>query len=289
MEGYFSDAYLNNAPYFGCTVGRYSSRIKDGKFEIGGQQYTVAVNDGPNHLHGGLVGFNKQIWNAEEVEEKGAVGVRMSRKSPDMEEGYPGNVEVSVTFLLTNDNELTISYEAETDKPTPLSLTNHSYFNLSGFKQTIENHKAQVSAKSHLKPDGTNVPVGEIEDLSGGAADLSKGKRFKEAFSELETGFEHYFLFDKDAWQLEKVAEFEDEESGRKLEISTTEPGMLFYSGYFTSDELKRENGDQYGRYRGFCCETHRYPNGPNIADSPKSVTKPGEKYTSKTVYKVSW
>ena len=277
LEGYFSEEYQANAPYFGCTVGRYSSRIKDGRFEINGKEFTVACNDGPNHLHGGITGFNKKVWDAELTEDSDHATIKMTMRSPHMDEGYPGNLEVSVLFSLDNNNALTISYEAVTDEETPVSLTNHTYFNLSGFAQTIEEHKATVFASRHLKADETNVPVGEIEALKGTAADLRAGILFKDAFAKLETGFEHYFLFDKELWKLDKVAEFVDTQSGRKLEVLTTEPGMLFYTGYFTSDKLQRESGDQYGRYRGFCCETHRYPNGPNIDNSPASVLKPGE------------
>ncbi len=289
MEGYLSREYKKNAPYFGCTVGRYASRIKDGKFKIDGKEYILAINNGPNHLHGGLTGFDKKIWSAQPIDTSDTLGVIMSLKSPHMEEGYPGNVEISVTFVLNNNNELAISYEATTDQTTPISLTNHTYFNLSGFEQTIENHQATILADNYLEPDETNVPVGAIGDVNNTAADLRAGKLLKEAFEGLTTGFEHYYLFDQSIGPLRKVAEFSDRESGRKLEVSTTEPGMLFYSGYFTSDKLRRENGDQYGRYRGFCCETHRYPNGPNIENSPASVTKPADTYNSQTVFKIHW
>lgn len=289
LAGYLSPAYTQNAPYFGCTVGRYSSRIKDGAFKLDGQSYTLAVNDGSNHLHGGLKGFNKKIWKAEVIENEEEVGVNMSLNSPHMEEGYPGNVKVSVSFLLNNDNELNIQYEGETDHATPLSLTNHTYFNLSGFKQSIENHRATILADAYLLPDETNVPVGALAEVEGTPADLRSAKLLGDAFAELPTGFEHYFLFEPAGKDLPKVAEFEDTYSGRKLEVFTTEPGMLFYTGYFTSDQLQRENGDQYGRYRAFCCETHRYPNGPNIADAPASITRPGQVYQSHTRFKVHW
>ncbi len=289
IEGYFSSTYQKNAPYFGCTVGRYASRIKDGKFKIEGKAYTLAVNDGSNHLHGGLSGFNKKVWSAEAIEEDNAAGVRMSLKSPHLEEGYPGNLAVKVTFMLSNDNELVISYEGSTDQTTPLSLTNHTYFNLSAFERTIENHQAIIMADAYLAPDETNVPGGEVATVAGTSADLRTGKLLKEAIKELEKGFEHYYLFDKGINKLRKVATFSEQESGRKLEVFTTEPGMLFYTGFFTSDKLQRENGDQYGRYRGFCCETHRYPNRPNLENSPASVSRPGEKFESQTVFKFYW
>jgi len=289
FENYFSEEYINNAPYFGCTVGRYASRIKDGQFKIDGKTYKLAINNAPNHLHGGIVGFDKKVWPARMTSTEDIVGVEMSLNSPHMDEGYPGNVSIKVNFLLNNRNELTINYEAETDQTTPISLTNHTYFNLSGFKETIGNHTATIEAKSFLTPDETNVPVGEVTMVDGTTADLRSGKVLEEAFEVLKTGFEHYYVFDKDENILGKVAEFKDNSSGRKLIISTSEPGALFYTGFYTSEELKRESGSQYGKFRAFCFETSRYPNGPNISNSPGSVTKPGEKFISTTVFKIKW
>ncbi|WP_084812383.1 aldose epimerase family protein [Flammeovirga pacifica] len=285
LEGYFSDAYKANAPYFGCTVGRFASRIKDGKFAVDGVEYTLATNDGSNHLHGGIKGLDKQLWSCvNELSSEVADSVTFQRKSADMEEGFPGNVTIEVTFTLSQENNLEISYHATTDKTTPISLTNHTYFNLSGFKETVGGHTAKILADKFLKADPTNVPVGEIEEVGGTILDLKGGKKLADVFDVLETGCEHYFLFDeKDT--LRNVASFANEATGISLEIATTEPGMLFYTGYFTSDELKRENGDQFGRYKAFCCETHRYPNGPNIEGAPKSLTTPQEPYTSTTVY----
>lgn len=289
FEDYFSADYLQNAPYFGCTVGRYSSRIKDGEFTIQGKTYQVACNDGSNHLHGGVKGFDKRIWKAEWSDDSDGIGICMRLSSPSLEEGYPGNVEVEVLFSLDNNNTLTIAYKGITDQETPLSLTNHTYFNLSGFQENILQHQAQVRAGRHLKPDETNVPVGEIEALDGLAADLRTSIPLQQAIAQMETGFEHYFLFDKPLGELAEVAAFEDPHSGRKLVISTTEPGMLFYTGYFTSNELKRSKTERYGRFKGFCCETHRYPNGPNIPGSPGSLLSPGETYQSTTAYHFSF
>ncbi len=213
MEGYLSTVYQQNAPYFGCTVGRYASRIKDGSFSVNGKKYQVACNDGSNHLHGGIVGFNKRLWEADLLDDGDRVGVKMSLVSPHLEEGHPGNLVVSAVFSSDNNNTLIISYAAKTDEETPVSLTNHSYFNLSGFKNNILEHKAIVLASSHLKPDETNVPVGEVELLEGTPADLNKEVYLKDALRSLETGFEHYFLFDKDPWSLAKVAEFTDGQS----------------------------------------------------------------------------
>lgn len=284
FDGYFGEDYKANAPYFGCTVGRFASRIKDGEFHIDEQEYTVAVNNGSNHLHGGLVGFDKKVWQAKSNDNE---SVTMSLTSPHMEEGYPGEVKIRATFRLTEENEIIIQYEATTDRTTPLSLTNHTYFNLSGFEQTIENHIAQVDAAEFLQPDETNVPVGEVVKVEGTVADLRAGLKLGDSLAQMETGFEHYYTFGKTVNELKKVANFKDPQSDRILEIKTTEPGALFYTGYFTSDKLQRENGDQYGRYRAFCFETSRYPNGPNLTNQGGAVTQAGETYQSTTVFKI--
>ncbi|WP_299314975.1 aldose epimerase family protein [uncultured Aquimarina sp.] len=286
VDRYFSEEYKNNAPYFGGTVGRCASRIHEGKFTIDDKTYNLVGNDRGNHLHGGTQGFDRRIWNVQKCnEEQDQVTLIMSLHSLDMEEGYPGNVIVVTSFTLTNNNELIISYEADTDKATPISLTNHSYFNLSGFRETVHDHKVNIYSDAFLEGDEKGVPQGGVVKVEGRPEDFRKGKLLKEALDHMETGFDHYFLFSKD-FKLKKVASFEHSESGRCMDVSTTEPGMLFYSGYFTSDLLKRENGDQYGRYKAFCCETHRYPNGVNLDGAPKAITHPGEPYTSKTIFK---
>ncbi|MEH0152630.1 aldose epimerase family protein [Limibacter armeniacum] len=281
LEGYQSEAYKANAPYFGCTVGRFASRIKDGKFSVNGTAYEVACNDSSNHLHGGLNAFDKRIWAAEMQEDT----VVMKLFSPHLEEGFPANVEVSVSFRLSDENELVISYEATADQETPLSLTNHTYFNLSGFERTVESTVASIKADSYLMPDDTNVPVGEVKSVQNDPADLRTPRQLGDAFRELPTGFEHYFVFDNRN-EAAPVAEFSDEATGRSLQVYTTEPGMLFYTGYFTDDKLKRESGNQYGRFKGFCCETHRYPNGPNIEGAPDVMTGPDNPYQSRTVFR---
>ncbi|RME95934.1 MAG: galactose mutarotase, partial [Verrucomicrobia bacterium] len=185
--------------------------------------------------------------------------------------------------------ELRIRYLSRTDKPTPLSLTNHTYFNLNGFKDRILDHVVQLLSDRYLVPDETNVPVGEEAAVAGTACDFNQHKRLGEAFKELPLGFEHYYVFRKPDGELAKVAEITEPTSGRKLEVLTTEPGGLFYTGRYTSDELRREDGTQFGKFRGFCLETSKYPNGPNIAGSPRSILLPGETREDVTVFKLSW
>ncbi len=285
LDSYFSDAYKANSPYFGCLVGRYAARIKDATFSVDGIAYQVAANDGTNHIHGGIKGFDKCVWNAE-VE---GDCLRLTLTSPDGDEGYPGTVNVNVVYSLTDNNELTISYSATTDKATPLSLTNHTYFNLGGFQDTILDTEAQIISDKLLTVDETNVQQGDEFPVSGTVWDYNEPKPLSAVFEEKEMGFETYYIFSKPVGDYAKVAEFSDASSGRKLEVLTSEPSMLMYTGFYTSDKLKRESGAQFGQFRAFCCETSRYPNGPNIPGSPNSILEEGGTYESKTVFRLGW
>lgn len=287
FENYFGEEYKNNAPYFGCTVGRYCSQIKDSKFKLNGTEYKLAVNCGANNLHGGVTGFDKKVWQAKSIEQNDLVGVEMRLFSKDMEEGFPGDVEVSVIFVLTNKNEIKISYKGVPTKATPLSMTNHTYFNLSGFNEDILGHKVSVFADKRQETDDTGAATGNIINVEG-ADDLRNSILIGDAQQAQGGGFEHFYITETN-FEIKKVAEVEFPADGTKLEISTTEPCMLFYSGIYTSNDLKRESGEQYGQYRAFCCETHRYQNGPNIEGSPKSITKAGETFISTTIFKLSW
>lgn len=290
LQGYFQEPYLANSPYFGCTVGRYAARIKDAHFALEGKSYPLAANAGPNHIHGGVLGFDKKMWEVIEVAEKESPSVKMELFSPDMEEGYPGNLKVTVLFSLNHQSELSIQYTAQTDQTTPVSLTNHTYFNLNAFRENILTHTAQIYSGKFLSVDESDVPLGTMESVVGSAADLQLPKVMGEAFSELPKGFEHFYLFSKETNALAKVARFEEPESGRSLEVFTTEPGMLFYTGYYTGNELRREDGTSFGQFRAFCCETSRHPNGMNFPDVPEGcLTSPDVPYTSTTVFKFGW
>lgn len=286
LDGYFGEAYRANAPYFGGTIGRYASRIKDGKFTIDGKEYSVAVNDGSNHLHGGIKAFDKRVWSSERA---GKDTVKFSIHSPDGEEGYPGNLDVSVTYRLTEGNALKMSYSGNTDKATPLSMTNHAYWNLSGFAETIHGHTARIDAAEFLTPDETNIPVGDRTAVASDPADLRKEKSLAAALKPFPTGFEHFYAFDGSAAEAREVARFAHAASSRALTVLTTEPGALFYTGYFTSDDLQRENGDRFGRYRAFCFEASRFPNGPNLEGVDNAVLRPGETYSATTIYQLTF
>ncbi len=280
FDSYFLDAYKANAPYFGCTVGRYCSQIKDSKFTLNGQEYNISKNAGENNLHGGIEGFDKKLWKGEVL----GNGVKFTLVSPDGDQGFPGTVKASVTVVVAGDNSIQLAYEAETDKATPLSMTNHSYFNLSGFKTTVEQFVAKVNTNKMMAMDETGAASGEILDVTGTSNDFQNAKAIYEA-NEAAGGLENFYIFD-DAFELLKRAVIVDEISGRELHVYSTEPCMLLYTGKYTSDDLKREDGLQYGKYRGFCCETHRWQNGPNVPNSPHTITYPDKKFVSETIFK---
>ncbi len=288
LKNYFSEDYNNNSPYFGGTIGRYCSQIKDASFTLNGKNYPLAANCGANNLHGGTLGFDKRLWLAQPIV-KELAQVEMALRSTHLEEGFPGNVTVSVTFSLNNDNELQIKYKAVTDADTPFTITNHSYFNLAGFTTSIENHTVQIQANKKQVWDNSGAATGENISVIGADDDLRNEKVIGEVHQRMGDGFEHFYLFEEKEFALKNIAKIKDPLSGRSLEIATTEPGMLFYTGKYTSNLLQRESGQQYGKYRAFCCETHRYPNGPNLPNAPKSILKKGETYNSSTIFKFKW
>ncbi|SHJ08775.1 aldose epimerase family protein [Pseudozobellia thermophila] len=289
FETYFSREYTENAPYFGGTIGRYTSQIKDARFYLNDTLYQLAPNCGANNLHGGTKGFDKRLWKAKMGEGENSAYVQMKLKSGHLEEGFPGNVDVQVTFSLNNANRLTIDYWAKSDQETPFSMTNHAYFNLNGFEDTVEEHWVQIDSDKKQVWDSSGAATGEIVSLDGSPEDLRHEKRIGDVHKAMGDGFEHYYLFDHTMGELKEVASLRSPLTGISMKVATTEPGMLFYTGKYTSDELRRESGLPYGKYRGFCCETHRWPNGPNLKDAPKSFLKADEEFTSTTTFSFDW
>lgn len=289
LEEYFSEEYFANAPYFGCTVGRYCSQIKNAKFSLEGVEYKLAANCGDNNLHGGTIGFDKKIWQVKPVKQEGVVGLEFNLQSRDSDEGFPGNVHAQVVISINNNNEIVFDYSANTDKITPLSMTNHSYFNLSSFKTNVEGCKVKVYTNQLLEMDDTGAATGVVKDVTNTNEDLRLGREIGDVHEAINNGFEHFYVFDDVSDTPRLFAEITDNETGRALEVRTTEPCMLFYSGKYTSNKLKRNSAEQYGKYMGFACETHRYPNGPNITRSPGTFTSPDKDFTSTTVFKLTW
>ena len=281
--------YLTQTAYFGATIGRYANRIAGGKFKINGIAYQVPVNNGPNSLHGGQRGFDKRIWKVEPVESD-SPAIRFSRLSPDGEEGYPGNLFVSVTFTLTNDNRLQISYRATTDKPTVINLTNHTYFNLAGAGNgSILDHVVTLHANAFTPIDAGLIPTGEIKDVAGTPWDFRTatpiGLHLKEAGGK-PVGYDHNYVLTKDLFSnFGLAAQVEDPKSGRVLKVYTDQLGIQFYTGNFLDGTLIGKGGRVYRQYGGFCLETQHFPDSPNHDNFPSTVLAPGNVFKSTTIY----
>ncbi|MES2485184.1 MAG: aldose epimerase family protein [Bacteroidota bacterium] len=288
------DLYLDGNPYFfGAVIGRYGNRIAKGKFTLDGKPYQLTVNDGPNSLHGGK-GFDKRVWTATPVEGD-APALKLTYTAKDGEEGYPGNLNVTVTYVLSNDNALEISYEAESDKNTVVNLTQHSYFNLSGnFAESIESQELELKAGKYLPVDATLIPTGELKAVAGTPFDFTKakaiGKDINVADDQLKKGlgYDHCWIFDDAANSLKQVGSLYHKASGRYMEVFTTEPAIQFYSGNFIDGTKDSKTGGKYQKRSGLCLETQHYPDSPNQPSFPTTTLKAGEKYSTKTTYKFS-
>jgi aldose 1-epimerase len=289
------DGYLTRNRYFGCITGRYANRIAKGKFTLDGREYTLAQNNGENHLHGGLKGFDKVVWKAREVKAKDEVGVELTYTSKDGEEGYPGNLSVTVTYTLTNQNELKIVYAATTDKPTIVNLTNHSYFNLAGPKAAdILGHQLMLNADRFTPVGSTLIPTGELRSVKGTPLDFSTptaiGARIEQKDEQLGFGggYDHNWVLNKKDASLTLAARVVEPTTGRVMEVLTTEPGIQFYSGNFLDGTIAGKGGKAYQKRSGFCLETQHYPDSPNKPSFPSVVLRPGQKYAQTTIYKFS-
>ncbi len=281
--------YVGQHPFFGGIVGRFGNRIAGGKFSIGGQEYTLACNDhGIHHLHGGERGFYKVLWQAQAFEQNEAAGITLTYHSADGEEGYPGNLEVRVNYSLNENSELRIEYRARTDKPTPVNLTNHAYWNLAGAGcGSIKQHLLRLNCSRYLPVTETLVPTGEINDVKGTPMDFLRGKAVGKELDQVPGGYDHCFIIDRHDSGLAEAARLTEPESGRCLEVLTTKPAIQFYSGNFL-DGITGRDGQVFTKHGGLCLETEYYPDAVHHSKFPNVILEPGREYNHVTVYKLS-
>jgi len=284
--------YLAGSPYFGAVVGRYANRIAGGRFTLDGVGYQLARNNGPNTLHGGARGFDKVLWSGEPFETGNTVGVTLRYDSPDGEEGYPGAVAVQVTYTLNEADELIVDYEASTTKATPINLSQHTYWNLHGDgRGDILDHVLTLDASAFTPVDSTLIPTGQIAPVAGTPFDFRQptviGARIGESNEQLRfgRGYDHNWVIDQASpAALTHAARLEDPVSGRRIDISTTEPGVQFYSGNFLDGTIRAKGGHVYGHRTGLCLETQHFPDSPNHANFPSTILRPSEQYRSQTI-----
>ncbi len=283
------EGYEACTSYFGATVGRYCNRIAKGKFTIGGTEFTLATNNGENHLHGGKVGFDKRMWTANELIDSNSVGVRFTLISEDGDEGYPGQLKVTVDYILNNDNELKIDFTATTNKPTQVNLTNHNYWNLGGAGSgKITDHVLKLESDQYTPVDAQGIPTGEIASVEGTPFDFRAAAKIGARLNEIKSdpiGYDHNYVLRAQDGKLALAATVVCPESGRKMEIHTTQPGIQFYSGNFLDGQ---PGSGGFEQYNAFCLETQHYPDSPNRASFPSTLLKPGDTYRQTTVHKFS-
>jgi len=282
------EKYLESSPYFGALIGRYGNRIAKGKFAIDGIEYTLTANEGENHIHGGQKGFDKVVWKTQAIATFSGPSLILTYLSKDGEEGYPGNLKTRVIYTLTNDNELKISYEAQTDKTTVVNLTHHGYYNLAGHKSgDILGHELMISADNFTPVDERVIPTGRIIPVADSPLDFRESTPIGSRIDQVTGGYDHNYVLNNKIGNFAKIATVYEPKSGRVMEVSTSLPGLQFYSGNFL-DATSKGKGATYKKHSGFCLSTQRFPDSPNNPKFPSAVLKPGQKYHSLTSYKFS-
>jgi len=278
--------YLAATPYFGAIVGRYANRIAKGTFKLEKKVYKLAINNGNNSLHGGLKGFDKVVWDAQEINDSTGAGLVLKYRSPDGEEGYPGNLDAIVTYLLDPSGELKITIEARTDKPTPVNLCNHTYFNLGEANASILGCGLKINADRYTVVNDELIPTGELRPVKGTPMDFTNFYGIGERIDQVKGGYDHNYVLIRKDKELSLAATIEDPVSGREVSILTTQPGVQFYSGNFLDGTIKGKGGKVYKQHFGMCLETQHFPDSPNQPAFPNTILKPGEKFREVTVFK---
>ncbi|MBN2697845.1 MAG: galactose mutarotase [Bacteroidales bacterium] len=281
------EGYLSDHPYFGAIIGRVCNRTGGASFEIGGHLYRLSANEGKNQLHGGHKGFDKVLWTPDTVKSPDEVSVTFSYLSPDGEEGYPGNLQAVVVYTLNDANELAISMQAQTDRPTHVNLTNHSYFNLDDSERPVYDHLLMIDADGYTVLDAENIATGEIRKVDGTPYDFREAKPVGQDIRRLDMGYDINYVLNKKGPELEKAAVLHDPRSGRTLEVLTTQPGVQLYTSNYVSG-IKGKDGKVYNKHSAVCLETQHFPNTPNQASFPSTLLNPGEKYNELIVYRFS-
>ena len=283
------EAYLAPHPFFGGTIGRYANRIANGRFALEGNEYQLAINNPPHSLHGGKIGFDRRAWKAEALDHPAGAAVRFTYLSPDGEESYPGNLQVTVTYTLTEADELKLEYRAETDQATPINLTNHSYFNLAA-SGDILGHRLYLNSDQYTPVDTTLIPTGEIRTVADTPFDFRGSMAIGEHIAEIKDigGYDHNFVVNGQAGALRIAARLVEPGSGRQMEVWTTEPAIQFYSGIHLDGSVVGKRRVAYRKLVGLCLETQHYPDSPNHPNFPSAILRPGSRFRSETIYKFS-
>lgn len=288
------ETYISGHPFFGCVVGRYGNRIREGRFSLDGKEYRLAINNGPNHLHGGIMGFDKFVWRAKELETPEGDAIQLTHVSPDQDEGYPGTMTVEVTYTMTNSDELRSDYQVTTDAPTVLNLTNHSYFNLAGRGSgTILGHELTLNSDRYVAVDDGLIPTGDLRSVRRTPLDFQEPQTIGSRIEQITDpafggGYDHCYVLKQGGDGPTFAARVHEPTTGRVMEVSTTEPGMQLYTGNFLDGSVSAPNGSPYGQHSGFCLETQHFPDSPNQEKFPSTVLRPGETYQSMTSFKFS-
>lgn len=280
-------SYLGEHPYFGAIIGRYANRIAEGKYWLNGKEYKLAINNGPNHLHGGIHGFDKKLWTASKEKQTDSVCLKLACESPDMEEGYPGNFLVETIYTLNRENELIIEYRGKADQDTPINITNHSYFNLTGGSKDIKNHILKLNCSFYTPTDDTSIPTGEILKVEGTEFDFREPKTLGRDLDKLEIGYDHNFVIDRRESGLTWFARLEEPDSGRIMEVATTTPGVQVYTSFYLENILGK-NQVNYRPFSAICLETQHFPDSPNKKHFPDVILRKDRQYYQKTIYKFS-